>query len=40
MATLKDVARESGLSVGTVSRILKNRGYINEQTREKVYEVM
>lgn len=40
MATLKDVARESGLSVGTVSRILNNRGYINEQTREKVYEVM
>ena len=40
MATLKDVARESGLSVGTVSRVLNNRGYINEQTRAKVYEVM
>lgn len=40
MATLKDVARESGLTVGTVSRVLNNRGYISEQTRKKVYEVM
>lgn len=40
MATLKDVARESGLTVGTVSRVLNNRGYISEQTREKVYAVM
>lgn len=40
MATLKDVARESGLTVGTVSRVLNNRGYISEQTREKVFEVM
>lgn len=40
MATLKDVARESGLTVGTVSRVLNNRGYISEQTRNKVYEVM
>lgn len=40
MATLKDVAREAGLTVGTVSRVLNNRGYISEQTRAKVYEVM
>lgn len=40
MITLKDVARESGLNVGTVSRILNNRGYIKEETREKVYEAM
>ena len=40
MATLKDVARESGLTVGTVSRVLNNRGYISELTRNKVYEVM
>lgn len=40
MATLKDVAREAGLTVGTVSRVLNNRGYISKETREKVYAVM
>lgn len=40
MATLKDVARETGLTVGTVSRVLNNRGYISEQTRQNVYEAM
>ena len=40
MATLKDVAKASGLTVGTVSRALNNRGYISDKTREKVYRVM
>lgn len=40
MATIKDVAREAGLTVGTVSRVLNSRGYISEATREKVYQVM
>lgn len=40
MATLKDVAREAGLTVGTVSRVLNNRGYISESAREKVDEAM
>lgn len=40
MATLKDVAREAGLTVGTVSRVLNNRGYISENAREKVEEAM
>ncbi len=38
--TLKDVARESGVAVETVSRVLNNRGYISERTRKKVYDAM
>lgn len=40
MATLKDVARETGLTVSTVSRVLNNRGYISDDTRNKVHEAM
>lgn len=40
MATLKDVAKETGLTVSTVSRILNNRGYISDDARKKVHEAM
>lgn len=40
MATLKDVARESGLTVTTVSRVLNNRGYISKEAKQKVAEAM
>jgi len=40
VATLKDVAKETGLTVTTVSRVLNNRGYISNETREKVNEAM
>lgn len=38
--TLKDVAKEAGLAVETVSRVLNNRGYISEKTKKKVYDAM
>lgn len=40
MVTLKDVAREAGLTVTTVSRVLNNRGYISDNAREKVAAAM
>ncbi len=40
MATLKDVAEKAGITVTTVSRVLNNRGYISDKTREKVYAAM
>ena len=40
MATLKDVAKEAGLTVGTVSRVLNNRGYISDKARAKVDAAM
>lgn len=40
MATIKDVARESGLTVTTVSRVLNNRGYISDNARKKVEEAV
>lgn len=36
MATISDVAKEAGLAVATVSRIMNNRGYISEEARKKV----
>lgn len=40
MATLKDVAKEAGLTTTTVSRILNNRGYISDNARQRVEAAM
>jgi LacI family transcriptional regulator, sucrose operon repressor len=40
MANIKDVAKLAGFSVGTVSRVLNNRGYISDETRKKVDDAM
>lgn len=38
--TIKDIAKESGYSVGTVSRVLNNSAGVSEKARKKVMEVV
>lgn len=40
MATIRDVAKKSGVGLGTVSRVLNGTGSVKPETREKVLEVM
>lgn len=37
--TIKDIAKESGVSTATVSRVLSNKGYASSEIKEKVQEV-
>ncbi|WP_082687095.1 LacI family DNA-binding transcriptional regulator [Bacillus sp. FJAT-27445] len=39
-ATIRDVAREAGVSVATVSRYINKNGYVSESTLKKVKQVM
>ncbi|HBP37633.1 MAG TPA: hypothetical protein DD640_02625, partial [Clostridiales bacterium] len=38
--TIKDIARESNVSIGTVYRAVNNSGRINEETRKRVMETV
>ena len=40
MANIKDVAKLANVSVTTVSRVLNNKGYISDETRESVRKAM
>lgn len=38
--TIKDIAKEAGVAVGTASRVLNNNPNVSEETRKKVMEVV
>lgn len=40
MATIKDVAKLAHVSVATVSRVINKKGYVNETTKELVFEAI
>jgi len=40
LTSLKDVAKYTGLSVSTISRVLRNNNYVKDHTREKVLEAV
>ena len=40
MTTIKDIARISGYSIGTVSRVINNRADVSEQARQKIEEAI
>lgn len=38
--TIKDIAEKSGVSRATVSRVINNSGYVNEDTRKRILDVI
>ncbi|WP_019394519.1 LacI family DNA-binding transcriptional regulator [Priestia filamentosa] len=38
--TIRSVAEEAGVSIGTVSKVINNSGKISEKTRKKVFQAM
>lgn len=35
-----DIAREAGVSITTVSRVINKKGYVSEKTRKKIQDVL
>lgn len=40
MANIRDIARLTGYSVSTVSRVINNNPYVSEEKRRKILAVM
>jgi len=40
MVSIKDVAREAGVSLGTVSNVINNRGNVSPELRKRILEVI
>lgn len=39
-AGIKDIAAKAGVSIGTVDRVLHNRGEVKEETRQKIMQIV
>lgn len=39
-ATIHDIAREAGVSIATVSKVINNKAHVSPETRKKVLQVM
>ncbi|MFW5657196.1 MAG: LacI family DNA-binding transcriptional regulator, partial [Bacteroidota bacterium] len=37
---IKDIAQLAGVSIGTVDRVIHNRGEVSEKTREKILNIV
>lgn len=40
MPSIKDVAKQAGVGIATVSRVINNSGYVKKETREKIEKVI
>lgn len=40
MSNIRDIAKEAGVSVTTVSRVINNHPYVTEEKRNKVMQTM
>lgn len=40
MANIKDIAKEAGVSIGTVDRVIHNRGRVSDETRARIEAVL
>ena len=38
--TINNIAKEAGVSLATVSRVINNSGYVKKETRENVIKVI
>ena len=38
--TIRDVAKKANVSVATVSRVINNKGYVYEETRKVVLQII
>jgi len=40
MATMQEVAKRAGVSKATVSRVLTGKGYVSEETKNRVFQAI